>query len=252
MNKIYHTHIDQFIAYNKYKSNKKNVPYVIFLHGLMSNMEGAKALHLEEYCKKRQYNFIRFDNFGHGESSGKFLNETIGSWLLGLEIVMDKLVDGPAILVGSSMGGWISLLYGIKFPEKLKGLIGIAPAPDFTETAIWQKLPPQLQKKMQNEEWLEVSGTDCGDSYPIAYQLIKEARNHLLLNANSIPLDIPVHLIHGMRDADVPYNISLQIVEKLTSKNVILKLIKDGNHRLSRPIDLEIITNSIETIINSL
>lgn len=250
MNKIYHTHIEQYIAYNKYKSNKKKAPYVIFLHGLMSGMEGTKALYLEEYCKKKEYNFIRFDNFGHGKSSGDFLDETIGSWLLGLEIVMNNIVESPPILVGSSMGGWISLLYGLKYPEKIKGIVGIASAVDFTENVIWRKLPPLLQTKMQNEGWLEVKLEDCTESYPISYKLIEEARNHLLFSFDSIQINLPVHLVHGIKDADVPYNVSMQIMEKLSSQNVVLKLIKDGDHRLSRPDDLEIIANSIENLIN--
>src|SRR5438874_46523 len=107
MYKIYHTDKSKFIAYKHYKSNKKNMPTIIFLHGLMSDMTGTKACYLESYCQNRNYNFIAFDNFGHGKSTGDFLSETIGSWLLGVQLVLDQLVENDCIIVGSSMGGWL-------------------------------------------------------------------------------------------------------------------------------------------------
>jgi len=250
MNKIHNTAKDKFIAYNQYKSNRKKVPYVIFLHGLMSDMSGIKALHIENHCKNKDYNFIRFDNFGSGNSSGNFTDETIGSWLEGLELVLDQLITGEVVLIGSSMGAWVAMLAALKYPAIIKALIGIAPAIDFTEEAIWQKLPKTAQKKMMKEGQLDVSGSDCSDSYPISYQLIEEAREHLLLNQDVIDLKIAVHLIHGMQDKDVPYTISTRLLSKIKGENIVLKLIKDGGHRLSSPWDLDIITNSIDEVMN--
>ncbi len=249
MNKVYNTEKKKFITYNHYKSNKKNRPSVMFLHGLMSHMNGTKAVFIENYCKKHNYNFITFDNFGHGKSSGNFLDETIGSWFMGVELVLNKLVIQPTIIIGSSMGAWLAILAAIKFPSKICGVVALAPAIDFTET-IWENLTEIQKRQMQQQKWLEVGGRNCNDKYPISYQLILEAKNHLLLNSNSINLKKPIHLIHGMLDIDVPYTISSKLVEKITSDIVVMKLIKDGHHNLARESDLVIIANSLEEIIN--
>ncbi|WP_341756246.1 MULTISPECIES: alpha/beta hydrolase [unclassified Candidatus Tisiphia] len=260
MNKIYNTENKKFITYNHYKSNKKSMPSVMFLHGLMSHMNGTKAVFLENYCKKQEYNFITFDNFGHGKSSGNFLDETIGSWLMGVEMVLDKSQFckansqeqkniQPTIVIGSSMGAWLAILAAMKFPSKICGVVALAPAIDFTET-IWKNLTEIQKIQMQQQKWLEVGGRNCDNKYPISYQLILEAKNHLLLNSNSINLKQPVHLIHGMLDVDVPYSISSKLVEKITSDIVVMKLIKDGHHSLTRESDLAIIANSLEEIIN--
>jgi uncharacterized protein len=251
MNKIYNTSKSRFIAYNQYKSKKKNAPYVIFLHGLMSSMESTKALYTETHCINQGYNFIRFDNFGHGQSSGKFLEETIGSWFSGLEMVLNQLVPDSTILVGSSMGAWLALLAGLKIPNKINGIVCTAPAIDFTEEAIWHKLPPLKQEQMKKEGMIEITGNGtCNNHvYPISYQLINEARSHLLLGANLIKIDCPVQLIHGILDDDVPYTNSTQLFEKITSQNIVLKLIKDGDHRLTNIKHLKIISNAIDEIL---
>ncbi|WP_341789421.1 alpha/beta hydrolase [Rickettsia endosymbiont of Polydrusus tereticollis] len=254
MNKLYYTPQEGFVVYNNYKITDKNVPSVIFLHGLMSNMSGEKALYLMDYCKKNNYNFIAFDNFGHGNASGNFVSQTIGSWLSGLELVLDKLIDDEAILIGSSMGGWLGILAALNFPSKIKAkikaLICLAPAADFTED-IWQNLSKEDKTKMQQEGFLEISGRNCRDKYPISYNLILEAKNHLLLMRDNIDINIPIHLIHGMLDEDVPYNISIKLLEKIVSKKMVMKLIKDGNHKLSREEDLKIIVNSLEEVITA-
>lgn len=249
MNKLYNKDKDKFIVYNRYKSNKKNAPYVVFLHGLISSMNSTKALHIANYCQQKDYNFISFDNFGCGNSAGKYLNETIGSWLLGVEMVLSNLAPSPVVIVGSSVGGWLALLIALKLPTKLCGLVCLAAAVDFTEEVIWQKLPPSKQQQMEQEGWLPIGGTDCKEQYPISYNLITEARNHLLLNHADINIKCPVHLVHGMLDNDVPYNVSTRLLEKITSENMVLKLIKDAGHNLTRESDLRIITNSIDEII---
>ncbi|MCC8417677.1 MAG: alpha/beta hydrolase [Rickettsia endosymbiont of Bryobia graminum] len=241
---------NQYITYNQYKSTKKNTPLVVFLHGLMSNMNGKKSHFIHEYCKKQDYNYITFDNFGHGKSSGHFIDQTIGSWLTGLELVLNELVNNQCILVGSSMGGWLALLAAMKFPDKIKAIVGIASAPDFTEELIWNKLPDTQKKQMEQFTYLPIKGNKCQDVYLISHQLIIEARKHLLLNNGKINLTIPIHLIHGMLDCDVPYSIANRLLEKLSSDSVVMKLIKDGDHRLSRDEDLIVIANSIEELIN--
>ena len=249
MNKIYTTDKNKFISYNHYKSNKKNIPHIIFLHGLMSNMEGIKARFIENYCKSKDYNFTKFDNFGHGKSSGKFVEETISSWTYGLELVLQELANSPVILIGSSMGAWVAMLVAIKLPDKIQSIICLSPAPDFTEDSIWKKLPISKQQEMQRAGVLEVSGDQCGNGYPISYTLIEDARSHLLLKSESIKIHCPVHLVHGLLDSDIPPSVSTQLQSKIVSSHIVLKLIKDGKHNLSRACDLEIIVNSLEEIL---
>lgn len=245
---------EKFITYNKHYSNKNKVPYVIFLHGLMSNMDGSKAVYFEEYCIKNSYNFIKFDNFGHGKSSGEFVKENISSWLEGLNLIIEQLTDGSIILVGSSAGAWISLLGSLQHKSKILGIICISAAPDFTEELIWKNLSNQERTQLHQNGIINVRGSsnDCNYSYPITYDLILNGRKHLLLNQIKINITCPVHLIHGMQDIDVSYSFSLQLAEKIISKQITIKLIKNGDHRLTRPQDLIVISNSLEEIINLL
>ncbi len=247
-----HSNNEQIIAYHNHFVAKKEAPYLIFHHGLMSNMNGDKALFVENYCKQRGYNFIRYDNYGHGASSGKFIDQTISSWLEGLLFVIKQLTTGPVILVGSSLGAWISVLAGTIVPERIVGIITISAAFDFTEELIWNGLTHGQKNKLEKDGVCEISGANpgCSQKYPISLNLIKDARQHLLLNRNNIDITCPVHLIHGMQDIDVPYTISIRGAGKIKSNNVVIKLIKDGNHSLSRPSDLQLLCNSIEEIYN--
>ncbi len=249
MNKIYHTTKDKFIVYNACKSNKKNMLYVIFLHGFMSSMDSTKAVYLENYCREHNANFIRFDNFGHGLSSERFLDCTISDWLEGLELVLDYFSGNDFILVGSSMGGWLSLLAAPKYPKQIKGLLCIAPAPDFTEESIWNHLAPMQKEKIQSQGFLKVSNSNSQNKYPISYNLILDARQHLLLNKEIIEINLPIHLIHGIKDEDVSADVSYKLLQKLDSEQIVLKLIKDGDHRLSRPQDLKVISHSLGELI---
>ncbi len=252
MHKLYNTENNSFISYNIYRSTKKNAPSVVFLHGLMSSMEGSKSIFFMEYCKQHDYNIIIFDNYGHGKSSGSFAEETVGSWLEGLEFVLTHLVTKPIILIGSSMGAWIALLAALKAPEKISSLICIAAAVDFTEQLIWQKLTTEEKQRIQEEKCIDLTGCDRDRKYPISHKLIIEGRNHLLLDLPDIAIDKPVHLIHGMQDIDVPYTISTKLAEKIRGNEVVIKLIKDGNHKLLRQSDLDIMTSSLEELINSI
>ncbi|XVN41151.1 MAG: alpha/beta hydrolase [Rickettsia endosymbiont of Argas persicus] len=251
MHKLYNRTQDKFIVYNNYRNNNINVPDVILLHGLMSGMHLTKALYLIDYCKKHNYNFTIFDNFGHGSASGQFMKETISSWLEGISLVLDELIEKEAIIVGSSTGGWLALLASLKFPNKIKGLICLAPAPDFTEN-IWQNISLENQVKMQKEGLLEIQGKNCDHKYPISLKLIEDAKKHLLLTKKEININIPVHLIHGILDEQVPYDVSIKLLEKITSNQMVLKLIKDGKHNLSREEDLRVMTNSLEELIQQL
>ena len=249
MHKLYNRTQDKFIVYNNYRIINTNIPSVIFLHGLMSSMQSTKALYLIDYCKKNNYNFTVFDNFGHGNASGQFADQTMSDWLEGVSLVLDKLVNNQTILVGSSMGGWLALLATLKFPSKIKGLICLAPALDFTED-IWRNISLKDRIKMQKEGVLEINRQNCKYKYLISYKLIEDAKNHLLLTKDKININIPIHLIHGMLDEDVHYSVSLKLLEKITSSQIVTKLIKDGYHNLSREEDLKIIMNSLEEIIS--
>ena len=241
---------EESISYHKHVAVKNKAPCIIFHHGFMSDMNSHKALYIEKYCQEMDYSFIRFDNFGCGGSSGSFVDQTMSTWLKGGQYVMDELTEGPIILVGSSLGGWIATLSSIQ-NKKVVGVVAIAAAYDFTEELIWNSLSPEQKEALQKQKVFEVKSgkTDCSNIYPININLINDARQYLLLDKEKIAISCPIHLIHGMQDIDVPHSLSERAVAKISSNNVILKLIKDGDHRMSRPADLRIICNSIDEII---
>lgn len=251
MKKLYIDNRERFIVYNKQISSENKAPCVIFLHGFMSDMNGSKALAAEKYCKSKGYGFIRFDNFGCGESSGKFTDQTMTDWLSGLNSVINELADGPILLIGSSMGGWLALLATKLHKEKIIGIITIAAAVDFTESLIWNKLTEIEKRALKEKGICEVSGSNngCTTAYPISYKLIEDGRKHLTLGKEKIEVSCPVHLIHGMQDFDVPYSISLETAKKVQSEKVVIKLIKDAAHKLAREQDLRVLYNSIDEIL---
>jgi pimeloyl-ACP methyl ester carboxylesterase len=200
-------------------------------------MNGIKATALAAHCRARSHPFLRFDYFGHGASSGDFRAGSIGRWLEDALAVIDALTEGPQILVGSSMGGWIALLAALARPDRVRALVGIAPAPDFTEDLIWARLSDAQRRQLRESGELGAPSAYEADVVPITLRLVEEGRRHLLLRG-PIALGCPVRLLHGMEDADVPYQTSLRLIEKLTGTEAVLELIEDGDHRLSRPQDL--------------
>ena len=220
-------------------------PGVIFLGGFKSDMTGSKALYLEAWCRKNDQSFVRFDYLGHGASSGRFQDGTIGSWRDDALAVLDTITQGPQLLIGSSMGGWIALLLALTRPERIAGIVAIAAAADFTETLIWQRLSAAEQEHLRHNGVWQRPSEYSDDPYPISFQLIEEGRQHLLLYQAQIPITCPVRLLHGMQDADVPWQTSTAIATRLSSDNVRVLLIKDGEHRLSRPQDLELISAAV-------
>ncbi len=224
-------------------------PGVIFLHGFRSDKEGGKALAVEELCVKLGNAFVRFDAFGHGASSGNFLDGTIGRWAEDAVHVIDKLTSGPQILVGSSFGGWISVLAALKRPDRIAGLVGLAAAPDFTEDLMWNTFTPEQRRQM--EELGEVVLEDCTDprgEWHIPKLLIDEARDHLVLRG-PLAIKCPVRLIHGQKDDDVPWQQSLQLAELVETDDAQVTLIKDAGHRLSRDQDLARIRQVIAELL---
>lgn len=247
MEKLYTQDKKNFLVYHKEETLKNKAPYVIFLHGLMSNMNGAKALATQEHCIIKGYNFIRFDNFGHGSSSGEFTDFTISDWIEGVNMIISQLTTGPVVLVGSSMGAWLAILATIKYSSKIIGIVTLAAALDFTEKLIWDNLTDDKKQEMKEKGILQVGSDNCEDGFPITYNLILDAKKYLLLDS---PIDIscPICLIHGMKDSDASYKISLKTSEMVKSQHVIVKLIKDGEHLLSRKEDLLVLYNSLDEI----
>ncbi len=243
---------EKFIAYYKLNTIKNKAPCIIFHHGFMSDMNGKKALYIEEYCKQQGYGFIRFDNFGHGKASGKFIDQTISTWLEGLNLIINELVDSSFLLIASSMGSWIVMLNALQDIKNLIGIVGISSAPDFTEDLIWKNFNTDQKNTIEKNGIAEISGSNpnCIHFYPISYNLILDGRKHLLLSRKKIQISCPTHLIHGMQDIEVPYETSKRLTKKIDNDKVVLKLIKDGDHRLSRPQDLKLIRNSIEEILS--
>jgi len=220
-------------------------PGTVFLGGFRSDMTGIKAGALAAHCRARGQAFLRFDYFGHGASSGDFREGTVGRWLADALAVLDRLTVGPQILVGSSMGGWIALLVALARPERIAALIGIAPAPDFTEDLIWNRLSAQERRQLpERGELLHPSAYE-ENPIPFTRRLIEEGRDHLLLRG-PIGIRCPVNLLHGMRDPDVPYETSLRLSRCLPETDVVVELIEDGDHRLSRDQDLARLMTSLD------
>lgn len=214
-----------------------DAPGLVFLGGFHSDMTGSKATELEQLARDAGRAFVRFDYFGHGESSGEFAEGTIGRWREDALAVVDQRTRGPLVLVGSSMGAWIALLVALARPDRVAGLVGISAAPDFTERLIWERLRPPERERLRQEGVLWRRSPYEAQPWPLTRQLVEEARDHLVLD-RPIPLRCPVRLVHGLADAEVPWTLSHRLVEALASEDVELTLVKGGNHRLSEPEDL--------------
>lgn len=225
-------------------------PGIVFLGGFRSDMSGIKALFLENYCRSRGQTYVRFDYFGHGASSGDFAAGTIGRWREDAIAVIDSLTSGPQILIGSSMGGWIMLLAALARPERIAALVGVAGAPDFTEELLWPRLTPAQRAEIIERGAIVLPSEFDPAGYLYTRALIEDGRRHLLLGA-PIALDRPVRLLHGMRDASVPWQLSLRLAGRLASRDVVVSLVKDGDHRLSSPADLARLAQTLDGLIGS-
>lgn len=222
-------------------------PTVVFLPGFQSDMTGEKATMLAAHAAKIGQAMLRFDYSGHGASGGRFQDGTIGRWTADALLAIDQLTAGKLILVGSSMGGWIALLAALARPERIAGLIGIAAAPDFTEALMWEAMTFEERASIMRSGVLMVPSR-YGSPYPVTRALIEDGREHLLLGA-PIALDCPVRLLQGQLDPDVPWEMALRLAERLTSPDVRITLIKDGDHRLSRPTDLALLRRTLDGLL---
>lgn len=223
-------------------------PTVIFFPGFFSNMRGTKATYLAQKCSERGQAFIRFDYRGHGESDGRFEDGTFTDWLNDALLVVDRLGDAPVVAVGSSMGGWIALLAALKRPNLIRGLIGIASSPDFTEDIRQRRMTEEQRQIMNKQGYIEQPSDYRDEPVIITQELLDSGKEHLLLNQSSIELDIPVTLIHGKKDADVPWQKSKRLHELIGKERSELILVDDGEHRMSREDDLELIWGAVDQI----
>jgi pimeloyl-ACP methyl ester carboxylesterase len=233
------------IAYRRIRGKS---PGIVFCTGFMSDMTGSKAVAIEEFARARGQACLRFDYSGHGESEGRFEDGTIGSWFADALAAFDALTEGPQIVVGSSMGGWIALLLARARGQRIAGLVGIAPAPDFTEDLIWAKMPPEKRAELM-EKGVLYEPSEYGEKpYAITRALIDDGRKHLLLRG-PLAFDGKVRLLHGMHDPDVPWELSPKIASVLTAADVRVTLIKDGDHRLSRDQDLDLLRATLAELL---
>lgn len=229
----------------------KNSPGLIWLGGYCSDMLGGKAQHLQQWALDHDHAMLRFDYSGHGESGGAFKDGTISLWLQQSLSIYRAFAKGPQILIGSSMGGWIALRMAqelIKMGEKPAGLILLAPAPDFTQELIEPELTQDQKDQLETKGYFEEPSEYSPEPYIYTKNLIEDGRINQVLDG-IIETGCPVHILQGMQDPDVPYSHALRLVEHLPVDNVTLTLIRDGDHRLSRAQDLDLLTRSVETMI---
>jgi pimeloyl-ACP methyl ester carboxylesterase len=222
-------------------------PTIVFLPGFRSNMTGDKASGLAAFAAARGNAMLRFDYSGHGASGGDFLHGTIGIWVADALTAIDRLTTGDLLLVGSSMGGWIALLTALARPERVKALVGIAAAPDFTERLMWDSMAPAERARLVRDGVLHIP-SQYGEPTPITLRLIEDGRDRLVLNA-PIPFAGKLRLLHGQADPDVPWELALRIAERATTDNVEITLVKDGDHRLSRPRDLVLLYRTVGALL---
>ncbi|MCB1529714.1 MAG: alpha/beta hydrolase [Rhodospirillales bacterium] len=234
------------LAYIHIEGDKASLPTVVFLGGYRSDMEGTKALYLEGACRARGQAFIRFDYSGHGKSGGKFEDGTIGSWTQDTLDILDRVSEGPLILVGSSMGGWIAFLCALARPLRVKGLVGIAAAPDFT-TWIEADISAGHKADLEEKGYFEVPSEYSDAPYIFTKALLEEGRSNTLLD-RGIPLDIPIRLFQGKKDTSVPWEVARRIKDAVTGEDVAITWVEDGDHSLSRAEDLPRIRALIDEI----
>ena len=225
-------------------------PTVVFLPGFRSDMGGDKAVALAAWCAANGRAMLRFDYSGHGESGGVFSSGTIGAWRQDALDLIDALAPpGPIVLVGSSMGGWISSFVAIARPDRIAAMVGIAAAPDFTEALMWAAMMPHEREALLRDGVVHAP-SDYGEPYPITRALIEDGRSHLLLAGDApIPITCAVRLLHGQRDPDVPWETSVRLAARLASDDVRVTLVKDGDHRLSRPPDLSLLVATVAALL---
>ena len=223
------------IAYRK-TAPRRGKPTVVFLSGLNSDLGGTKASYLASALPAHGLGYLRFDNLGHGASSGAFKDQTVSSWVATAVAVLDTATRGPLILVGSSIGAWVAVKAALARPDRVAGLVTIAAAPDCTEDLMWSGMDMFQRLALATKGVVDLP-SEYGEPYPITRALIEDGRQNLVLRA-PLPIECPARLLHGTADPDVPVACSLRLAEVMASRDLRVTLIKGGDHRLSRPEDL--------------
>ncbi len=204
---------------------------IVFLGGFHSDMQGSKAVFLENWAQAQGRSFLRFDYSGHGQSSGNFTDGCIGEWAQDAAAIINAVTTGPQVLVGSSMGGWIALILAKSMPERVAGLVGIAAAPDFTEDSMWAGFDKDQRQQLQNNGRIELP-SDYDDPYIITEKLINDGRNQLVLR-DPLLLPFPTRLLQGTADQDVDQSVALRLLEHASGDDIRLTLVKGADHRFS-------------------
>ena len=228
-----------------YKAVAGAGPTVVWIGGFRSDMEGTKALALDAAARERGWSYVRYDHFAHGVSSGDWRQATIGRWREDAVALIDSL-EGPVIPVGSSMGGWVALLATLARPERVKGVVLVNPAQDFTETLMWPGLADHERQAILREGETVITEEGLG-AYVLTRRMFEEARDWLLLDG-IIDIKAPIHVLQGRADDVVPWRHQVELVERLTGGDVRLDLIEGGDHRLSTPRDLERLVEAVEAM----
>lgn len=239
--------VDRGAARLAYVAQPGAGPTVVFLGGYASDMTGTKATYLEDWCRARGHAFVRFDYQGHGRSSGRLADGTIGEWRDDALAVIQTCTRGPLLLVGSSMGAWIMLLAALAMPDRVHALVGVAAAPDFTEDLLWARLGEDQRARLRQDGVVHLPSA-YGEPMSFTWRLVEDGRRHLLLRA-PLSLPGPVRLLHGTRDADVPWETSRRLAETIRERDVTLTLVKDGEHRLSEPHELALLGATIGSLL---
>ena len=227
------------------------LPGIVFLGGFRSDMTGTKALHLENWAREHERAFIRFDYSGHGQSGGRFEEGCIGDWAQDALAVLSALTQGPQVLVGSSMGGWVSLLLARARPDLVAGIVGIAAAPDFTEDSMWPHLTPEQQQDVREHGQVALPNAYDDTPYILTRRLFDDGRNQLVLR-KPLALPFPVRLLQGDCDEAVPTDVPLRLMAHADCPDMRLTLVKGADHRFSTPECLQLMTDSVTEVLSRL
>ena len=228
--------------------NNKSQTTIIFLHGLMSNIQSKKAKYLKNFSNKNKVNLLLFEYSGHGRSSGQFIDFSIKNWVEDSRLIIKRLIKkNKIVLVGSSMGAWIGIMLIKYFYKKIKGFVGIAAAPDFTDELIWKELSIVEKNKIRENKIYKLKNSH-NNFYPVTKKFLYDGKKVLVLN-KKIKCNFPVELLHGLKDSSVPWFYSIRLIKTLISKKLNLTIINDGDHSLSRAKDLKKLDLAIKNII---
>ncbi|MEP3247802.1 MAG: alpha/beta hydrolase [Sneathiella sp.] len=233
-----------------YHHTPGDAPGVLFCSGFMSDMDGTKATALEQAMKDLGRSYTRFDYLGHGQSTGLFTDGTISRWTDDALAVLEECTAGPQVIVGSSMGGWIGLRMALLRPDRVKGFVGIAAAPDFT-TRMKADLPDEALQDLEKQGYWEQPSEYSDDPYIITRKLLEDGSRNFVMD-NPMDISCPVHLLQGMKDDSVPWKTALAIQEAITSDDVVVTLVKNGDHRLSERDDIDRLIITVERLCGRL